>query len=84
MEAGVPTPQPRPSEGGRDELNLAEFPITVLTERVPRGLRTLVFSDQIQDQASGELVTRKVTISGSDVYGLPARSTWTSCCASSR
>ena len=71
MEAGGLTPTPRPSEGGRDELNLAEFPITVLTERVPKGLRTLVFSDQIQDQATGELVTRKVTISGSDAYGLP-------------
>ena len=71
-EPGEGRPQRLPiSEGGRDELNLAEFPITVLTNKVPKGLKTLTFSDQIKDHATGETVTRKVTISGSDVYGLP-------------
>lgn len=61
----------RPLGTGRDELNLAEFPITVLTDKVPKGLKTLSFSDQIRDQGTGETVLRKVTITGSDIYGLP-------------
>jgi len=46
---------------GRDEMNLAEYPITLLTERVPPGIKTLVFEDR-----HGTL-----TVSGSDDYGLP-------------
>ena len=46
---------------GRDEMNLAEFPITLLAERVPQGLKTLTFEDR-----HGTL-----TISGSDAHGLP-------------
>ena len=56
---------------GRDELNFAEFPITLLTDRVPNGLKTLVFEDQIFDQGAGEMVARKVTVTGSDAHGLP-------------
>jgi len=47
---------------GRDEMNLAEFPITLLTERVPEGVKTLVFEDK-----HGTL-----TVTGSDAHGLPA------------
>jgi len=57
--------------GGRDELNLAEFPITLLTNRVPEGCKTLVFEDSIHDQQAGEMIRRKVTITGGDAYGLP-------------
>ncbi len=46
---------------GRDEMNLAEFPITLLTERVPDGLKTIEFQ-----AGAGKLV-----VSGSDDYGLP-------------
>src|SRR5512135_613763 len=46
---------------GRDEMNLAEFPITTLAERVPPGIKTLVFEDQ----------HGKLTVIGSDAYGLP-------------
>jgi hypothetical protein len=46
---------------GRDEMNLAEFPITLLTDRVPDGLKTLEF------EAGGG----KLTVSGSDAWGLP-------------
>ena len=46
---------------GRDEMNLAEFPITLLSDRAPEGLKTLIFKDQ-----NGTL-----TITGSDAYGLP-------------
>lgn len=57
--------------GGRDELNLAEFPITLLAGRVPDGCKTLVFQDEIKDQATSKPVARKLTITGSDHYGLP-------------
>lgn len=60
----------RPASG-RDELNLAEFPITLLADRVPDGCKTLVFEDSVYDQQAGEVVRRKVTITGSDAYGLP-------------
>jgi hypothetical protein len=57
---------------GRDELNLAEFPITLLADRVPKGCgKTLVFEDKIFDQQNNELVSRRVTVTGSDAYGLP-------------
>ena len=57
--------------GGRDELNLAEFPVSLLSDRAPSGVKTLVFEDQIFDQQTGEMVKRKLTITGSDAYGLP-------------
>ncbi len=46
---------------GRDEMNLAEFPIAALTDHVPRGQNTIRFAD-----GSGSLV-----VTGSDAYGLP-------------
>jgi Replication initiator protein A len=57
--------------GGRDELNLAEFPVAVLATRIPKGLKTLTFEDTVYDQQAGETVTRRLTITGSDAYGLP-------------
>src|SRR3954466_10990186 len=56
---------------GRDEFNLAEFPITLLTDRVPAGLKTLEYSDEITDKLTGLPVKRKVIITGSDAWGLP-------------
>ena len=53
---------------GRDEMNLAEFPITVLADRAPKGTKTLIFR-----ASHGQL-----TITGSDAFGLPTRSTPTS------
>jgi Replication initiator protein A len=46
---------------GRDEMNLAEFPIALVAERVPPGCKTLVFEGQ----------HGKLTVTGSDAYGLP-------------
>jgi hypothetical protein len=37
---------------GRDEMNLTEFPITTLAERVPPGIKTLVFEDQYGDRSN--------------------------------
>ncbi|MBV8314865.1 MAG: replication initiator protein A [Planctomycetaceae bacterium] len=47
---------------GRDEMNLSEYPVTLLTERVPPGCKTITFRDR-----HGTL-----TVTGSDDYGLPA------------
>lgn len=46
---------------GRDEMNLAEFPLSVLTDRASEAVKTLVFQNQ-----HGTL-----TITSSDAYGLP-------------
>ena len=46
---------------GRDEMNLAEFPIALLADRVPKGQKTLYFEDK----------HGRLTITGSDAYGLP-------------
>lgn len=46
---------------GRDEMNLAEFPITLLADRALEGQKTLVFRD-------GE---QTITVTGSDAFGLP-------------
>jgi hypothetical protein len=46
---------------GKDEMNLAEFPITILTNRAPEGVKTLRYRDH-----RGQL-----TVTGSDALGLP-------------
>jgi len=56
---------------GRDELNLAEFPLAALADRVPSDQKTLVFTDTIWDQQARQTVVRRLTISASDRYGLP-------------
>lgn len=55
--------------GGRDDMNLAEFPLASLDDRLPKDQKTLVFEDQIH--VKGTPVTRRLTISASDKYGLP-------------
>lgn len=60
-----------PLADARDELNLAEFPITLLSDRQPNGVNTLEFQDVITDPQSNTRVTRKLTISVADKYGLP-------------
>lgn len=58
-------------EDGRDELNLAEFPLAAIADRVPDNQKTLVFEDSIYDSGKAETITRRLTISASDKYGLP-------------
>jgi len=55
----------------RDELNFAEFPIALLSDRPAEGVSELVFKDQITDKSSGRLVERRVKVLGIDPYGLP-------------
>jgi hypothetical protein len=56
--------------GGKDELNLAEFPIAALTDRVPDGQLSLVFED-ILEQRDGPPTVRRLTIMGTHKHGLP-------------
>ena len=56
---------------GRDELNLAEFPITLLSDRVPKGCKTLVFEIEGREKDVANTGKRKVTITGGDAFGLP-------------
>jgi hypothetical protein len=48
-------------DDGRDEMNLAEFPIATVAERIPAGCKTLIFEGQ----------HGRLTVTGSDAYGLP-------------
>jgi len=55
---------------GRDEMNLAEFPFTVLAHRVPEGVATIAFTDMITGK-DGKEISRQWTVTGSEAYGLP-------------
>lgn len=54
----------------RDEMNLAEFPLAVLSTRVDPSIKTLEFTDHFRNK-NGELVERKWIITGADKFGLP-------------
>jgi len=56
---------------GRDELNLAEFPLSLIGRRAPGNAKTLQFSDVVYDRSLGRNVTRKLTVSAADLLGLP-------------
>jgi Replication initiator protein A len=61
--------QPHPGESltqptplfGRDEMNLADLPIALVADRIPKGQKTLYFEDR----------HGRLTVTGSDAYGLP-------------
>jgi hypothetical protein len=57
----------------RDEMNLAEFPLTVLSKRVDPTVKTLEFTDSIKGK-NGELINRTWIITGADRFGLPTSS----------
>lgn len=74
MRARPSPPEQQDSSLGksfRDELNFAEFPIASVADRIPASQKTLTFVDTIFDQSRNARITRKLTISGSDNYGLP-------------
>ncbi len=56
---------------GIDELNLAEFPLASIAERRLDGRKTVVFEEPLFDRVEGKYVSRRLTISGSDRFGLP-------------
>ena len=61
---------PASDHGWKDELNLAEFPIAALTDRVPDGQTTLVFEDKLERRDEPPIV-RRLTIMGTGKHGLP-------------
>ena len=40
-------------------MNFAEFPIALLTDRVPRGQKSIKFEDQIYDERRKKIITRR-------------------------
>jgi Replication initiator protein A len=66
MDSSADASSPRTSKLlgslGRDEMNLAEFPITLLTDRVPKDQKEAVYQDELFDERSGLTVSRKLTI----------------------
>lgn len=58
-------------ESGVDELNLAEFPLAAVSDRFLDGAKTVVFEDTVFCQDTKKHLPRRLTISGSDRYGLP-------------
>ena len=55
----------------RDELNFAEFPIAAVSDTIPDNQKTLEFTDEIFDPSSNRTVTRTLTITAADKFGLP-------------
>ena len=56
---------------GRDEMNLAEFPLSLLADRAGPDQRSLCFEDSIWDEGRKERVARKLTVTASAEHGLP-------------
>ena len=54
-----------------DELNLAEFPLSAISDRFLDGMKTVVLEDQVFDREESRYLPRRLTLSGSDRYGLP-------------
>jgi hypothetical protein len=68
--ANLPNLFPKPlALLGRDEMNLAEFPIALLTDRVPKNQQEAIYQDEIHDERSGLTLTRKLTITAGN-HGL--------------
>lgn len=57
-------------EIGKDEMNLVEYPITLLSKRHESKTKTIEFSDTITGDG-GKLIKREWIVTGSDKYGLP-------------
>jgi plasmid replication initiation protein len=57
----------------KDELNLAEYPFALLSDRPPKGITSLAFADCVVDK-DGRETERKWVVNGSEAYGLPTSS----------
>jgi plasmid replication initiation protein len=66
----APTECPVPAVLGKDEMNLAEYPLSVLTHHIPRSRKTYTFAQHITDHR-GAIIKQSWSILGSDKYGLP-------------
>jgi len=54
----------------KDEMNLAEFPFTLLSKRANPGQKTIEVAQSIRDQ-NGRVIKQEWVVTGSDKYGLP-------------
>ncbi|MEZ6063685.1 MAG: replication initiator protein A [Planctomycetaceae bacterium] len=64
-------PFPIDSTNSRDELNLCEFPLALLSDRRSAGRLELCFTDSLWDEAAGQQIRRSLRISAPPSYGLP-------------
>lgn len=71
--SSTPATTPLPLKLSRDEMNLAEFPLTVLSKRADPSVKTLEFSDYVKGK-NGEPINRTWIITGADKFGLPTSS----------
>jgi Replication initiator protein A len=55
----------------KDEMNLAEFPLSLLTDRPDTGRASLIFEDTTFDSSSNRTIARKLTITAPANHGLP-------------
>lgn len=55
----------------RDELNLSEWPLFYLGQRIPAQTKTLLYENTVYDAARNRTHKRKLEIVASDAYGLP-------------
>ena len=72
--AELPTLSPLPDLhllDARDEMNFAEFPIGLLSDRRPKGLSMVEYSDTFRDPRTREEVVRRLTIDAPERFGLP-------------
>jgi hypothetical protein len=54
-------------------MNLAEFPLTLLSTRSDPKIKTLEFKDRVKSK-NGDVINREWTITGADKFGLPTAS----------
>lgn len=71
LELGSVAKNGLPNGFGRDEMNFAEFPMGLISNRAGGNAKTIYFKDEIYDKTSKQIIARKVTITGSDLFGLP-------------
>ena len=54
----------------KDEMNLAEFPFSLLSRRAKANQKTIEINQQVKDQ-EGRIIKQEWVVTGSDKYGLP-------------
>ena len=69
-EQNPPSTSIVPAFIGKDEMNLAEYPFSLLTHRIPPNRKTYTFTQHIID-SQGRTVKQTWSVLGSDKYGLP-------------
>lgn len=53
----------------KEEMNLVEYPISLIAERAPKGVKTIKYEDWVT--INGEKKKLKWTVTGADEFGLP-------------